>query len=291
MGPLLGFGKAILILTDITQHNLAMSLEAANRYKDQLLATVSHDLRAPINGGVSLIENSIEHPEVPEFIKEQFLIPAQRSCKFLLHLVNDILDFSQINARKLRMCFEKQSLVETLKECYKLIEIQTKEKGIAFSLVLSPDLPTKFSTDHNRLSQIILNLLTNAIKFTSKGEVKLIAEAVSDSVVKIKVSDTGIGIKQEDLSKLFKNFTRINSVRQNSVNKRGVGLGLAIANKLAKILGAQTQRKGIQVSSVYGKGTDFWFFIESMKLETNTFKKFRDESFTKHKNSSKFRAY
>jgi len=271
IGPLLGFGKAILILTDITQHNLAISLQAANRYKDQLLATVSHDLRAPINGGVSLIESSIEHPSVPDYIKERFLIPAQRTCKFLLHLVNDILDYSQINARKLRMSFEEQSLVETLKECYKLIEIQTKEKGIEFSLILSPDLPSRFVTDHNRLSQIIINLLTNAIKFTNQGEVKLIAEVYNESAVKVTVSDTGVGIKEEDLSKLFKNFTRINS-GQNYVNNRGVGLGLAIANKLAKILGSHIQRKGIHVSSIYGKGTDFWFYIENMKSEITTIK-------------------
>lgn len=260
LGSLSEYNKAILILSDTTQRDRAISLETTNHYKDKLLATVSHDLRAPINGSVNLIESSIEHESVPEFIKEQFLIPAQRSCKFLLHLVNDILDFSQINAQKLRMNFEASSLIETIKNCHQLLEMQANRKGIKLKLDLAEDLPEMIATDHHRLSQIIINLLTNAIKFTARGFVRLSAHTIND-LIQIKVIDTGVGIKDEDKKKLFQEFTRI-EYEQKNINTRGVGLGLVIANNLAKRLGPDHQQTGISISSIYRKGSTFEFLIE-----------------------------
>lgn len=261
-------GEILLIISNITQKERANSLEVINQYKDKLLATVSHDMRAPLNGGLTFIENAMQQEDVSEATKEKYLIPAERSCKFLLHLTNDILDFAQMNAKKLRMNFEKLSLVETLKTCYQLLEMQANFKKIDFHIVLDKNLPVRFSTDHNRLSQIIINLLTNAIKFTSEGEVKLTAQAINKSLVQIKVSDTGIGIKQEDQNKLFKEFTRV-KYEQANINSRGVGLGLLIANKLAKILGPDNKKEKINVSSVYGEGTVFSFLLKEKTNEDN----------------------
>jgi len=260
VGPLLEFGKVILILSDTTGRDHAISLEAANSYKDKLLATVSHDLRAPINGGLAFIENVIHHEDVGQSIIDEYLVPAQRSMRFLLHLVNDILDFSQINAQKLRLSFEELSIVETVKTCYHLVEMQAASKGINFKLNLDDRLPKTFTTDHNRLSQIIINLLSNAIKFTSKGEIVMTATRISESFIEIKVCDTGIGIKEEDQKKLFQDFTRI-SYEQKGMNTQGVGLGLSIANNLAQKLGPG-KRGGINVASEYGKGTKFSFWLD-----------------------------
>jgi signal transduction histidine kinase/CheY-like chemotaxis protein len=279
LGSLLKYSKVILILSDTTQRDRATSLETANQYKDKLLATVSHDLRAPINGSMNLLESSIEHEAVPDFIKEQFLIPAQRSCKLLLHLVNDILDFSQINAQKLRMNFETSSLIETIRNCYQLLEMQANKKRIDFNLILAKNLPEMFTTDHNRLSQVILNLLTNAVKFTFAGSVTLSAH-VENSQVHIKVIDTGIGIQDKDKEKLFQEFTQI-KYEQHNMNTTGVGLGLVIANNLATRLGPTQQRKGISFSSVYGKGSTFEFMLEDKKYAEEDMKK--ENSLTKTK--------
>lgn len=281
IGPLLEHGKAILVLTDVTQRDLAISLQAANLYKDKLLATVSHDLRAPIMGSLIFIENSIQHNSVPDFIKEQNLIPAQKSCKFLLHLVNDILDFAQINAKKLRLSFENSSLIETIRNCHQLIEMQATKKGLSLVIELDYCLPDKFITDHNRLSQILINLLTNAIKFTLQGEIRISATALSRSLVEIKVSDTGIGIKPEDQSKLFQEFARI-EYDQKDINTRGIGLGLVIANQFAKKLGLKEQKHGISFISTYGKGTTFSFVIENKIPQIRKGSK-NSESFQKDK--------
>ena len=261
VGPLAEYDKVILILSDTTERDLAVSLETANNYKDKLLATVSHDLRAPINGSLTFLENSIHHKDLNPSIKENFLIPAQRSLKFLLYLVNDILDFSQINARKIRLSFETLSLVETVKNCHQLLEMQAKSKGIGFPLVLDKNLPKLFTTDHHRLSQIIINLLTNAIKFTSKGQVTLSVTLKENNRIEVKVKDTGLGIRLQDQEKLFKEFTRINHERKD-INSRGIGLGLVIANNLAKRLGPATRKTGIDVFSIYGEGSTFRFYIE-----------------------------
>jgi len=266
ISPIANHKKVIIILNDITQREKVVSLEEVNQYKDKLLATVSHDLRAPINGTITFIENTLEYDSVPREIKKKYLIPAQRCCRFLLHLVNDILDFSQINAQKLRMSFESLPIVETIKNCHELLDVQATHKKLNFPLVIDRDIPHTFTTDHNRLPQIIINLLTNALKFTSKGEVKLTASLVEKGIIEIKVSDTGIGMKEEDQAKLFKEFTRI-SYEQANMNTRGVGLGLVIANQLAKMLGpSRESEQGIKVSSAYGQGSTFSFLIKDKSM-------------------------
>lgn len=252
----------IVIFTDTVYKDQVAALEEVNQYKDTLLATVSHDLRAPINGTITFIENTLENEDVPAQVKQQYLIPAQRSGQFLIHLVNDILDFCQFNVQKLRMNFESVSIVDTLKNCHQLLEIQAKQKKILFILEIDDDLPPVFTTDHNRLSQIIINLLTNALKFTVKGEVRLSATLVDLSVIEIKVTDTGVGMKEEDQKKLFTEFTRIQSDTPH-LNPKGIGLGLVIANRLAKMIGPDEEfESGIKVQSEFGEGSTFSFLIK-----------------------------
>ena len=156
-------------------------LEEANKYKDQLLALVSHELRALLNGNINLVEKAANSKKIPDHIKESLLIPALRSSKFLLHIINDLLDMSQIKQKKLRLSFESRYLKETLKSTAQLVELQAKKKGLDLIVELDPNLPEQFCTDHIRLSQIVLNLLNNAIKFTKEGTVKLGAIYVSQN--------------------------------------------------------------------------------------------------------------
>ncbi len=144
----------ILILRDTTQRDLLITLEENNKYKDQLLASVSHELRAPLNGNINLVEAAISSPTISDDTKENLLIPALRSSKFLLHIINDILDMSQIKQQKLRLVVRSEDIKETLQNTAQLVEIQAEKKGIELHLKLDPNLPKMLCTDHIRLSQI-----------------------------------------------------------------------------------------------------------------------------------------
>jgi len=246
-------------------------MEETNRYKDQLLASVSHELRAPLNGNINLVESAVDSLEIPDDIKESLLVPALRSSKFLLHLINDILDMSQIKEKKLRLIFESGDLKETLKSTAQLVELQAKKRNIELLLELDPNLPKSFCTDHVRLSQIVLNLLNNAIKFTREGSVKLTAKPIfeASSWVKISVEDSGIGMSQENVKKLFTAYTHIEFKERQVMNPTGAGLGLNIAYNLAELL-APKDEEGINVFSVPNQGSIFSFVIENKEVQLPT---------------------
>ena len=253
----------ILIFRYTTQRDLLFTLKETNKYKDQLLASVSHELRAPLNGNINLIEGAVNLAQIPESIKETLLIPALRSSKFLLHIINDILDMSQIKEKKLRLVFQSEDLKETLKTASQLVEFQAKKKGLELLIELDSELPQNFCTDHLRVSQIVLNLLTNAVKFTNQGTVKLIASRVPrTSSVKISVKDTGIGISQENLKKLFSSGALMDAEDREKMNPHGVGLGLNIASNLVQLLAPQSHKE-INVVSTPEQGSTFTFVLEN----------------------------
>ena len=257
----------ILMLRDTTQRDLLVTLEDNNKYKDELLASVSHELRAPLNGNTNLLETALQDKGVPARVKEQMLLPALRSSQFLLHIINDILDLSQIKVKKLRLIFRSGKLQETLKDTMQLVELQAKKKGVELSLAMHPDVKTTIYTDHIRLSQIVLNLLNNAIKFTQKGQVLLLVTPTDDpNCLKIAVQDSGIGITEDNMKKLFSNYTHIDFADREAINPTGVGLGLKIAYSLAKLLGPAYQQ-GITVESVPGTGSTFSFLVEDRPNE------------------------
>ena len=240
-----------------------MTLEKTNKYKDQLLASVSHELRAPLNGNINLVESAVNSPKVPDQIKEDLLVPALRSSKFLLHIINDILDMSQIKEKKLRLVFQSGDIKETLNNTAQLIELQAKRKGIDFMLDFDHHLPKGFCTDHIRLSQIILNLLSNAVKFTKEGSIRLTAELINQArCVKISVEDSGIGMSQENIKKLFSNYTNIEFDERQTMNPTGVGLGLNIASNLVQLLSPK-DHQNISARSVLNEGSIFSFVIEN----------------------------
>ena len=260
----------ILILRDTTRRDLLLTLQETDRYKDQLLASVSHELRAPLNGNINFVESAVNSEGIPQDIKETLLVPALRSGKFLLHIINDILDMSQIKQKKLRLVFESKDLKETLKSAVQLVELQALKKRIELIIELDPKLPKQFCTDHIRLSQIVLNLLSNAIKFTNQGMVKLIVKRVpeSPSWVKIIVEDSGVGISRGNLNKIFSSYTTIeyedNKQAINNSSAR-VGLGLNIASTLASMLAPKGSAGGIDVSSIPKHGSVFSFILENKK--------------------------
>ena len=253
----------VVIITDISYLSTISQLRANDNYKGVVLASVSHELRTPLNGCMAMLQTVMDDKRIPVGLTEMFLKPATNSLKMLLMLVNDILDYSQINANKFRMVFQKVNLEQLILEACGIVELQAKKKEIDLNFEFDNRIDTPISTDPNRLTQIILNLLSNAIKFTIQGAITISCNLVARNPrrVKITVSDTGIGMKPEDVAKLFQNYTKIDLGEKASLNPTGCGLGLGIANRLAMSLG-RGDEDHMQVTSKEGEGSAFTFFIE-----------------------------
>lgn len=267
-----------LIITDITERNLVATLQDNNNYKNRLLASVSHELRTPLNSSINFISMAIEDSNIPNYIKENYLTKSLISSKLLLHLINDILDFSQMTAKKLRLCYEMLDVRDTIEQCCNLVRLQAARKGLHLETQWNVEVANSyFCTDHNRLKQIILNLLSNALKFTIEGKISVLvelkncipseevdrAEITPRKILHISVKDTGIGMTPEDQLCLFKAFEKIDLSDRAPINSTGVGLGLVISNNLVLMLNSQDNfsSNSISVESEKDVGTKFSFSL------------------------------
>ena len=258
--------STLVIIRLAPEFELVEKLEKSSKYKDEVLASVSHELRTPINSCINLVSEAIRSPLVPETIKENLLDPAYKSGKLLLNIINDILDFSQIKENKLRLVSQVCSLQTIINDCRHLFDQQCKQKGIDLEVEIDKLIPNKIRTDPNRLTQVILNLLSNSYKFTFQGKITIKAVLVSGGLIQISVTDTGIGIKEEDMQKLMKKFEKIDLGDQAASNSTGAGLGLSIANSLAIMLGPKSSSKsGLKFKSQPGVGTSASFLLKSRK--------------------------
>ena len=252
----------LVIFNDNTNLRKIIELQNLDEYKNRLLATVSHDLRTPLNGLLGILE--VVTPQISEQEAKNSLIIAQRSGNLLLYMINDFLDFSQIIYKKIRLNLELVNIHEIIKETAELIEFQAKKKNLAFLVNLN-NVPIDFKIyiDGNRIKQILLNLLSNSLKFTQQGFIKLSVKMTKEntSTLKFSVKDSGIGIKESDKPKLFRLFSKLDQT-DKEINKTGVGLGLTISQSLVKLLDGNKER-GIGLKSESGKGSKFWFFVSS----------------------------
>jgi adenylate cyclase len=231
--------------------------EDANRAKSQFLANMSHELRTPLNAVIGITEMLIEDAE--EFGQDDFVEPLQRisrAGKHLLDLINDILDLSKIEAGKVEFHLEEFDLQGLVRDVGTTIGPLAKKNGNSLTIECPQDFGS-IQTDQTRLRQIILNLLSNACKFTKAGKVLLrVGTPTNRSAeqVVIAVSDTGIGLSEEQIGKLFEDFSQADS----STTKRfgGTGLGLAISRRLARMMGGD-----IEVTSTPGTGSTFMLSI------------------------------
>jgi len=253
----------VIIFHDITQQNTILELKiAANLHKDRVLATVSHELRTPLNSILGLISVMQETATDPSFTEN--LAICKNSCNLLQGLINSILDLNLIRANKIKLYPEKINIQEFLNDVARLFEFQCTQKGLYLKQNISCNVPNWIITDKARLSQILINLIGNALKFTSKGGITISAEQLinnQEEYIQISIEDTGIGIKEEDKGKLFKMFGKIEQ-SNTIVNRHGVGLGLNISENLSKLLCDNDKLESIHMNSTYGKGTTFSFFIK-----------------------------
>jgi signal transduction histidine kinase/AmiR/NasT family two-component response regulator len=231
--------------------------DLASEAKGQFLANMSHEIRTPLNGIIGL-SRLLESMAVPSEGLE--LVRMVRSSgDALLRVINDILDFSKVEAGKLELEIAPFHLGHALEESLGLFRAAAAEKGLRLTCDLAPELPVWVAGDQTRLRQVILNLVSNALKFTSAGEIALSAEMERQGEhpgrITIEVRDTGVGIAAEQLPRLFSSFHQANA--SIARNYGGTGLGLAISKRLVELMGGS-----IQVESTFGEGTRFRFTVQ-----------------------------
>jgi len=238
---------------------LQQNVQIVDSHRDRVIATVSHELRTPLNGMLGMIQIIMKRVRDPELL--HYLNICKSSGSLLMSLVNSILDLNQIRSNKLRLFPDRVSISELMKDILCLFELQCKQKRLFLELKMASNLPHWIITDKNRLSQILINLIGNALKFTFKGGITIsITLHKNPNEIEFSIQDTGIGIKDEDQEKLFQMFGRLEQLNQK-INCQGVGLGLTISNNLARLLNEQNEY-GIIVKSKYGEGTTFSFCIK-----------------------------
>lgn len=242
--------------------------EKANHAKSEFLSSMSHELRTPLNAIVCFSE-LLESKEGLDSESKDFAKDIVSASHNLLDLVNGVLDISKIEAGKMELINKEYNSFELFNSLSTMVIPRIGDKPIDFKTVIASDIPPVLKGDTGKLKQIILNLLTNAVKYTDKGFIKYRVECINDyknnqTKLIITVTDTGRGIKKEDIDRLFKKFERLEEDINTSIE--GTGLGLAITESLAELMGGK-----INVISDYGKGSTFKFVVveEIVNKESN----------------------
>lgn len=251
------YGGSLLDVTESVEKDIALrdmqAAEEASKAKSAFLANMSHEIRTPMNGVLGMVE-LLKGTQLA-FHQQHYVETIYSSGMLLLDIINDILDYTKIESGKLEIEQVSFNLMQVVDDCAEMFSARYQDKNLKLYIDYDPTIPPKIKSDPLRIRQILLNLLSNAYKFTEHGKVTLRVDALSDGMIRIAVADTGIGLSEDQQRKLFDSFSQAD----NSTTRKygGTGLGLAISKSLAELLGGQ-----IGISSM-DKGSEFWFTLHN----------------------------
>ncbi len=248
------------------QTTLLEMAKQASDTKSDFLANMSHEIRTPLNSVIGMCELILRENDISDTVKD-YCFNIQNSGRSLLAIINDILDFSKIESGKMEIIEEEFNIGSTINDVINMAMTRKGEKPIELIVKCDPKIPSGLIGDELRIRQVIINLVTNAIKFTENGCITINISQTKQEYginLSVTVSDTGIGISPENLENLFSSFQQINTKKNRSVE--GTGLGLAISKRFITSMGGF-----INVSSVYGSGSEFRFVIPLKVTNSNPF--------------------
>lgn len=250
--------EEILKKSQETQNMAIEEAQKASRMKSQFMATVSHEIRTPMSGVIGMTELLSETELTAE---QREIVQTIKTCgENLLNLVNDILDYSKLEADKVHLDKRPFKLSDTVKNTLDLFQYKARQKDIKLIANIDSSVQHFILQDEARLYQVLFNLVGNAVKFTKKGEISLTAKRSSNDRLRIDITDTGIGIPEDKLDTIFESFTQLTPGHQ--VDSVGTGLGLAISRSLVQLMGGD-----IKVRSTVNQGSCFSFEIEAPSVE------------------------
>jgi len=261
------------IKTHLSLIDHQLEAQNASRAKGEFLSHMSHEIRTPLNAIIGMINISLNTEDIGKI--KNCLQRAHNASKHLLHIINDILDMSKIEAQKFELSYTEFDFEKTLTNIFNVTNVRAEEKDIHLSVNINKNVPPYIICDELRLSQVIINLVNNAIKFTpEKGKVSLNVEKLDESngniTIRVEVADSGIGISEEQQKKLFTSYNQADS--SISRNFGGTGLGLAISKQIVELMQGK-----IWIESELNRGSKFIF---SIKVQKGTGDSIKEDSLT-----------